>query len=312
MAEGHFEEYAKKRGVVLDEQAGRQFHAPWMFWVAFSYLGLLAVLLPHGGAEKPISEMSLYHDAVPTVLLAVWAFMIGEAIYSWSHAQDGAPAVKRFLLVALIPPFRMVISPRRPNTEVWLPGYGWRDVSTASLTEMEHRTAVVMLLATALIIPVLIVDFGFPTAVDQHSSLRIGIAVLMAMIWFSFALEFIVMVSLAPKKLDYCKRHWINLVIVLLPLFAFLRSLQFFRFLRVAKAGKLARVYRLRGLATRALKIALAFNLIERVLSLNPEKYAASLEDKIAEKEDELADLRARLALTQEKIAERQVERAGE
>ena len=61
------------------------------------------------------------------------------------------------------------------------------------------------------------------------------------------SLDAIVMVSLAPKKLDYCKRHWINLVIIVLPLVAFLRTLQLFNFLRIAKASKLAKVYRLRG-----------------------------------------------------------------
>lgn len=116
-----------------------------------------------------------------------------------------------------------------------------------------------------------------------------------ALIWFSFALEFILLVSLAEKKLAFCKRHWINIVIILLPLLAFLRSLQLFRFLRMAKAGKLMRAYRLKGLATRMAKLATIFNLIDRLLSRSPEKYQAHLRDKIAEKEEELAELNSKL-----------------
>ena len=288
------------------------FHAPWMFWVAFLHLVVLAVLLPHGGADKPLAEQALYHAWVPAVLLAIWTMVIGESLWGWWLAADRKQAWKRLLLVVLAPPFRMVFSPRRPNRRVWLPLYGWRDVSTASVTEMEQRTAIPMLLATALIIPVLIVDFGFAKAVEGSRALQVTLAVLMALIWFSFALEFVVMVSLAPKKLAYCKKHWINIVIIILPLVAFLRTLQIFRFLRLARAGKLAKAYRLRGLVTRSLKIALAFNLIERVLSMNPERYAASLEDKITEKEEELAELREKLDQMHCRIAERAAAKAGD
>ncbi len=287
------------------------FHAPWMFWVAFLHLVILAVLLPHGAADKLLTEQVLFHAAIPVLLLAIWAAVICESIWGWRCAADPARAWKRLLLVALVPPFRMVFSPRRPNARVWLPRYGWRDVSTASVTEMEQRTAIPMLIATALIVPVLIVDFGFAETVEGSWALQVVLAVLMALIWFSFALEFVVMVSLAPKKLKYCKKHWINIVIIVLPLVAFLRSLQSFRFLRLAKAGKLVKAYRLRGLITRSLKIALAFNLIERILSMNPERYAASLEEKIAEHEEELAELRGKLDQMRRRIAERTAAQAG-
>ncbi len=127
------------------------------------------------------------------------------------------------------------------------------------------------------------------------SVLEVIIWFLTALIWFSFAFEFILLVSLAEKKLAFCKKNWINLVIILLPLLAFLRSLQLFRFLRMAKAGKLMRVYRLRGLLARAVKLAVVFNLIDRMLSRNPDKYNAHLQEKIAEKEAELQELKSKL-----------------
>lgn len=286
-------------------------HAQPMFWVAFLFLAILAALLPHGGSDDPAITSPLYHPVMYYLLLGCWAVVIAEGVLGFLAAPDRPkPAWKRLLLVALLPPFRMAVSPRRPNDWVWVPVCGWMPVGAPSVSEMEHRTAIPMLVATALIIPVLIAEFGFAAVVDASPALQVSMLVLMALIWFSFALEFVVMVSLAPKKLAYCKKHWINIVIIVLPLFAFLRSLQIFRFLRFAKAGKMVRVYRLRGLITRIVKIALAFNLIERIMSLNPEKYAAQLEEKIAEKEEELAELRTRLAATQEKVAARAAERA--
>ncbi len=279
--------------------------APFMYLMSFVFLAFMALLLPHGSNDKVLTEQVLYHPAIPVALLVIWAVVIGEAIWGWRSSGDKDQSWKRLLLVALVPPFRMAISARRPNHRVWLPVFGWRDVSAASVFEMEQRTAIPMLLATALIVPVLIVDFGFSSAVEGSVALQVTLAGLMAMIWFSFALEFVVMVSLAPKKLAYCKKHWINIVIIILPLVAFLRSLQLFRFLRMAKAGKLVRAYRLRGLITRSLKIALAFNLIERIMSMKPERYVASLEEKIAEREQELAELRAKLEQAKRTVAER-------
>ena len=284
--------------------------AHWMFWVAFAYLGVLAVLLPHGGVDKPLHQMALYDPVLPVVLLSLWTVVVIEGAIGCAAADDRPRALRRLALIAFLPPFRMAVSPRRPNNLVWLPGYGWMSVSADSVARMEHRTAIPMLVATALIVPVLIVDYGFTEAVEATWSLQILLAVLMALIWFSFALEFTVMVSLAPKKFAYCKKHWINIVIVVLPLVAFLRTLQLFNFLRIAKASKLAKAYRLRGLATRLLKIALAFNLVDRIMALSPERHCASLEDKIAEKEEELADLRTRLAAAQVKAAERAAARA--
>jgi len=285
--------------------------ARWMFWIAFGYLVILAAMLPQSGSDAGVVKMPLYHAALPYGLFACWAIVLSEGLFGGFSASDRSrAALYRLALVALLPPFRMVVSPRRPNEWVWIPRYGWLRVSDRAVSEMEQRTAIPMLFATALIVPVLVVDFGFAETVQASQQLQLALAVLVALIWFSFALEFVIMVSLAPKKLAYCRKHWINIVIVLLPLLAFLRSLQLFRFLRVARASKLAKVYRLRGLTARLLKIALAFNLVERIMAMNPEKHAAQLEEKIAEKEKELADLHLRLSETREKIARSQSETA--
>jgi hypothetical protein len=36
------------------------------------------------------------------------------------------------------------------------------------------------------------------------------------------------MISVAPRRLEYCKKHWLDLAIILLPLISFLRSLRCF------------------------------------------------------------------------------------
>ena len=370
-----------------------------MFAVAVAFLAVFAAFLPHGGLAEAVSRRLIGHPVILTFLFSLWLAIIVEGVLGYLAAPDKPKnAIYRLILVALAPPFRMVISPSYPNTKVWVPKLGWLWTGKAAVADMEHRTALPMLLMTALIVPVIAADFligprphdvlaadietvtrydvsdngmrlfmmdenervvanvarpdreirqglegnwvvlGRPEGAETSTlsfgaedafTLRTGCAMTegrfaygygalgfdgvakvkscppsvleiliwftTALIWFSFAFEFILMVSLADKKLAFCKKNWINIVIILLPLLAFLRSLQLFRFLRMAKAGKLMRAYRLRGLLTRVVKLAVVFNLIERMLSRNPDKYGAHLRDKIVEKEEELAELNRKL-----------------
>lgn len=378
---------------------GMDRRASAMFWLGLAFLAVFAMILPHGGLAEAVSTRLIGHPIVIAVLVGLWLAIIIEGVLGYLAAPDKPKnALFRLLLVIIVPPMRIVISPIRPNAAIWLPRWGWVRTGKIALERMERRTAMPMLLMTALILPVIAADFltgprphdvlsaeldrvtrfdlsdngmrlfmmdeaervvanvarpdrqagqglegdwvvlgrpegaevttlsfgaegkfsfqtgcartegvfafgygalGFndiaKTAECPPTPIEIIMWFLTALIWFSFAFEFILLVSLAEKKLDFCKANWINLVIILLPLFAFLRSLQFFRFLRMAKAGRLMRAYRLRGLLTRLVKIALVFNLLDRLLSRNPDKYDAHLRQKIAEKEAELLELKSKL-----------------
>jgi len=104
-----------------------------------------------------------------------------------------------------------------------------------------------------------------------------------------------VMVSLSDDKIAYCKRHWLNLVIILLPLVSFLRGFQVVRAFRVARAGKLLRVYRMRSLLLRIYQTLLAISAIERLLNRNPEKHLAKLQKRYDEKQQELDAIQAKM-----------------
>jgi len=371
-----------------------------MFVFGLVFLALFAAILPHGGLAEVVSAILISHPIALNILFGMWLLIAVEGVIGYLAASDKPKnAIFRLILVLLIPPFRITISPQYPNKAVWLPKYDWLPTSKASVEQMEVRTGLPMLVMTLLILPVIATDilvgpkphdvlaaefdavsrldtsannarlflmdetervvatlarpdretqngisgdwtvlgrpegtetstvsfgpgdaFSFNTGcsvtegvyAEGHgalgfnglnkiakcppSPLEIIMWFITALIWFSFALEFILLVSLAEKKLAFCKKHWINIVIILLPLLAFLRSLQLFRFLRMAKAGKLMRAYRLKGLATRMAKLATVFNLIERFLERRPEKYEAHLREKISEKEEELAELKSKLS----------------
>lgn len=291
----------------LPQEAEQTRRAQIGFWLGLSYLLVLAQILPHGGASDRISEFYLANDWLPGLLLLIWAVIILEALHGVLYAPDSfKQAGLRCLLICLIPPLRMAIATSWPADRIWLPKINWRQCDQDFFTELEFRFTVPMLIVTLLILPVMAVELFMVKQVQESLLLALSLHHITAFIWAAFATEFIILVSVSRKKLDYCKQNWINIVIIILPLIGFLRSLRLFRMVKIAKAGKLARAYRLRGLLVRAQRLAILFNLIERLLYRKPEKHLAALREREQKKLDELAELQEKIRELEKIIAEQQ------
>jgi len=290
-----------------------------MFYLAALFLVGLAVMLPHGAASEPFSEKLLGLSwFFPWFFVGLWGLIVLESLIGLFQAPDGwCNRLGRFLLVTLVPPMRMAFSTARPNRDVWFPRAGWLPVSEDSSEVMEVVLAIPMLFITLAILPVLGVELLLDDLVARHVELGIALHLVTAMIWFAFVVEFILLVGVAEKKIAFCRQHWVNIVIIVLPLIAFLRLLRLTRLVRLIRAGKMIRMYRIRGIYARALRVAVLFNLVERILRRNPEGYLRRLETRIAEKEKELASLqeeadevRAELAEWRAATGERETGRA--
>jgi hypothetical protein len=81
-----------------------------------------------------------------------------------------------------------------------------------------------MLFMAILILPILATELFWAEEVAVRSGLRLALDLGTAVIWLAFCVEFIVMSTLAPKKLVYLARNWINLAIIVMPFLAFLRG----------------------------------------------------------------------------------------
>ena len=79
-----------------------------------------------------------------------------------------------------------------------------------------------------------------------------------------FAIELAVKVAIAESRLEYLRRNWLDVVVVLLP---FLRA---FRILRAAKVTQTSRVFRLRGVGTKfarqILTLVVGLKITDRLL----------------------------------------------
>ena len=274
-----------------------------MFAGALGFLTAVGLVLPHGDSGKAFREGVLTHALFAPMIGALWAAVIAEGLLGVSVAPDAWPKRwKRLLLTAWLPPLRMIIATGTPSGRLWLPGAGWRFRGEETSEQLEQKFALPMFVLALLVLPVLAVEFAGGEALDSHPRLALATHLTTSVIWVGFTVEFLLMVAAAPKRLTYCRQNWINLVIIVVPLAAFLRVLTMFRLARVVRAGRLLRTYRLRGLFSRIWRLAMLLNLFERVQQRDPAKYCAALETKVANLEAELAALRAKLDAARERI----------
>lgn len=249
------------------------------------------------------------------LLLLMWPLFPAEQLIrlygSW--ILDSRERVSKFWwLFSLVPPLRLCAQQPGallPNSElrepdfVWLPRLGWQEVNRQLQRRLERVFSVPMIGIALLILPILGLHFLFKEAIVDYPYLRVLLHFGTGLIWFAFAVEFIVMVSIAEKKLAYCKKHWLDLAIILLPLVSFLRTLRLLRAGKLIKIGKLqqlsrvVRVYRLRGVAMRLLRAMMVLEVIHRLIRTKPESRIQKLEHQYREKEHELLELREKIDL---------------
>lgn len=257
---------------------------------------------PAGGSRSP--RAAAVARATARGLLLIWPLFLAESLFHWLTRPWNRETRRDHLfslLFVVCPSLRMCARAPEMDERMWLPGLGWRKPDRRLRRHLERHFSVPMILIALLILPVLLVELLLNRQVDRFGSLRMFVHVGTGVIWFAFAAEFILMVSVAERKLIYIKDHWIDLAIILLPLLSFLRTLQvarvsrLFRVAKIPQITKLARAYRLRGTALRALRALIVLEVLQRLLARNPEKLIGRLEKRRRELERESRLIRRKI-----------------
>lgn len=295
--------------------------AACMFVLSLQFLAVLAAILvlwidvPRvveavDGADtiQRLAEAEIAYEASAfewgrflfSLLLLLWPLFLIEQVYNFVRTKPNESFQKQhpyWWVFCLVPPLRLCAHTRDGSEQMWLPVLNWQTVDRRLQRRLERIFSFPMILIALLILPVLGLQFYFKERIVDYPSLRFILHVGTGLIWFAFAVEFIVMVSVAEKKFAYCKKHWLDLAIILLPLISFLRTLQVLRMSKLTKLGKLqqltrvARVYRLRGVAMRGLRALMLLEVVHRLLRTKPESRIKKLEQQYAEKQRELEEL---------------------
>lgn len=316
--------------------------APLMFWGAVFFLILIAAMMvlavdvPRVDAHSDVGTEEALDVEPPTivihpwdddVLLAtvitsgilalIWPFFILEALAVLWCSRD--LTVRRYwrwqwIAIALCPPLRLAAPNPLMDGKRWLPWIGWCQSDYKIYRRVEKNFSVPMVAVASCILPVLIVEWTMYERLLSTPWLRLLLHISTGAIWFAFALEFIVMMELSHRKLNHLKRHWIDLVIILLPLLSFLRSLQAVKATQLAKFTKLQqlsrmiRIYRLRGLSTRAFRAIIVLDVLQRVMGSDPQKRLLKLREQETLKLEELKEIQDEIAEIQKQIEKQGLE----
>jgi voltage-gated potassium channel len=174
---------------------------------------------------------------------------------------------------------------------IWLPSVRWAAVGPDLQLRIERAFSGPMILIALTVLPLL----GFEWYLQSRAETpgwKWGVFLRLSeyLIWLAFTVEFIIMLSVSTKKVDYCRQHWIDIVIIILPLIAFLRVLRLGRVLRLHHVAKAGRAFRLRGLGIRMFRGVLGRKLDKMREELaERELEVERLQTEIGELEAELA-----------------------
>lgn len=286
-----------------------------MFGATLLFMVCLAVLLHLG--EEDLSQGRAVTWAMWGMALLYPLFVI-EAVAHW---VSGSRFWKQNILYCLAPPLRLGARDHLTGRHLWLPMWGWSEVGRSLSERLERKLNIPMIVIALAVLPLMTAEhFLAAHAASQaehtHASEEVAansktaasqnlihdekwellLQLGTGLVWLAFAVEFIVMVSVAEKKARYCKEHWIDVVVIMIPFIAFLRAARLTRLLRLQQLAKTVRVYRLRGLMLRVYRGLILLDVMDRLIRGTPETRLAKLKEQLVDKERDLAELRAEIA----------------
>lgn len=272
-----------------------------MFWLAVVWL------LALGGALHVFDAMVTSGDqdvrlmwVFGTLVAALWpVFLLEAGLRLRGVVQNRAATASCLFLPAL----RLGLRDPQTANFLWLPGCGWQPVNDALQERVEKWLRGPMLVVSLAVLPLLAAEHFAANYIAERPALKQAAVVATAMIWWAFTVEFILMVSITNQKLKYVKAHWLDLVIILLPLISFLQALRLSRLARLQQLTKTTRLYRFRGVAMKTYRALLLIDVVARLLQGSPEKRLVKLREQLQEREAELALLRRDIAKLEMQLA---------
>ncbi|MDP1796772.1 MAG: hypothetical protein Q8K78_04790 [Planctomycetaceae bacterium] len=271
-------------------------------WSAFLFFLSLIWLLAVGGALHIFESNSgvlesrrdilLFTGCAATTAVLWLVFLYDVAQRLASGARNKAATI----LCTLLPALRLGLRDPQTASHLWLPRMGWQRVDQTLNSRVETALRGPMLIVSLAVLPLLTGEYLAADYLEKQPGLKQAAVVATAIIWWAFTFEFILMISITDKKLKYVKEHWLDLVIILLPLIAFLRVLRLSRIARLQQLTKTSRVFRFRGVAMKTYRALLLIDAVSRLIQGSPEKRLVKLRQRLADQEAELATLRNEIA----------------
>jgi hypothetical protein len=287
-----------------------------MFFLSVLFLVVLAGLIhryPHLDTGDP--EVLLIEGALGTL----WLVFLFEAVLRF-QLRDPERSMWKPLGTAvaccLLPPLRMGLTSQVRPHHIWLPGLGWHEIDNGLRKTLERVFSVPMILFALMVLPLLAVEYCYRETIRSEPILALWLDIGTSVIWLAFAIELIIMVAVSEGAWRYCFVHWIDVLIVLLPLVEMLPVLRLLRLGRVLRLEQLlrwGRLHRLNALVTRGWRAFLVLQIVHRLTGHTLEGRLKQSRELLLAREEEVAELRREIQDLEERIAlrDRQRQAAG-
>ena len=211
------------------------------------------------------------------------------------HYAAGSRNMGQHIWYLIMPIFRLCGRDHVHGTQVWLPRLGWQESNRALEKQLARRFSVPMIIIALLVLPVVAMELFWAELVAQSPRLTFALETATIWIWMAFVFEFVIMISVVDRKLAYCRKNWIDLAIVLLPMLSFMRAARLGTVVQLKQLSRTARIYRLRGIALRTWRAFVALDVLDMLLRRDPTYQMEKLQEEIAEQADELNYLKSEL-----------------
>ena len=266
-----------------------------MFWLSFAALFMSGLLIMHGSEEETFAPNHRIVDELVWVALAIWPLFVLEFLIKLRLGlKEGKSKYLVLLhgLAIIFPPSRLVMGSIANTDLIWLPFAHWTKVNLALEKFLKKKFLVPILILGLLMIPALLIEIKFNNQILKlfpNLDLPFSLQTFHAMVWVGFAFEFMILISVTDDKKAYCVKNWMDILILVLPVVSFFRSL---RFLRVLKFHQLAQSFRLKGSQAKIKEGLLLLDFIKRLGYLyNPEGQIKRIKKKMIKNQQERIEL---------------------
>ncbi len=287
-----------------------RYTTPVMFWLALLALICMGATLMFHFMEKQLIPVVI-HILILKLNILLWVFFALELVFLGRLAYR-QPQLRKALwfrcIVLFIPILRIGMKAVSHPNHTWLPFWHWSEVNRSLFDALRKIFSTPMIVIALFIVPLLLVEYKLKDDIVNHPAIYLLISTVQTFIWAAFVFEFTLMVSIAEEKIDYCKRNWIDILIIILPFISFFRTL---RIMRLVKLKELVRVYRLRGVLMKTQQALVITGFIQRLILYKlstPEKTLNSLRKNLREKKKEYQELSEKIASTIERLEKKNAE----
>lgn len=268
-----------------------------MFIVALLFLLVAGFLLHTGPGDLPESFGYSETFRMPCwiVLGILYICLIAETLV---HAFFGSKNMRQHIWFLLLPFSRLCPRDHVNGTHAWVVGMGWQETTPQFEKYLGRIYSGPMIVIALMVLPVVGAELYWKDSITTNWRFLIQSAT--GFIWMAFVFEFFLMVTVVEKKFRYCKQNWIDIVVIVLPLIAFLRAARLGRLMKLQQLSRTAKIYRMRGLALRSWRAVVTLDVIDTLLRRDAGYRIEKLQNLIAEKEGEIQLLKSELARQQE------------